>query len=99
MNVAPLTSMATGRSSLTSCVFSNNSASNTPESRPAALATSVMALKDSAVQDKIILSIDYEITGNGLMDLRKNIRGKRSRLKRVRELKIDAGTSWWPLAE
>ena len=97
MNVAPLTSIATGRSSLTSCVFSNNSASNTSESRPAALAASVMALKDSAVQDKIRLLTNYRF--NGSTDLRKNIRGKRRRLNRVRELKIDAGTSWWPLAE
>ena len=53
MKVAPLTSIATGRSSLTLCVFSNNSASNTPESRPAALAASVMELKDIAVQVQV----------------------------------------------
>ena len=53
VNVAPLTWMATGRSSLTSCFISNNSASNIPESRPAALAASVMALKDCAVWDKL----------------------------------------------
>ena len=64
MNVAPLTSMATGRSSLTSCVFSNISASNTSESRSAAFAASVMELNESAVRDKIKLlgSTDQQIT-------------------------------------
>ena len=47
--------MATGRSSLTSCVFSKISASNTSESRSAAFAASVMELKDSAVRNKIRL--------------------------------------------
>ena len=50
VNVASLTWMATGRSSLTSCVFSSNSASKTSESRAAALAASVMELKACAVQ-------------------------------------------------
>ena len=53
VNVAPLTSIARARSSLISCVFCKISASNTPGSRPAALAASVMALKDSAIRDKI----------------------------------------------
>ena len=48
VNVASLTWMATGRSSLTSCVFSSNSASKTSESREAALAASVMELKARA---------------------------------------------------
>ena len=75
MNVAHLTSIATGRFSLTSCVFSNNSASNTAESRPAALAASVIALKDSADRDKIRLSvIDY---GINLTDQRTYARASR----------------------
>lgn len=52
VNVAPLTSMATRRSSSTVCVFSSNSASNTSESRTAALAASAMELKEIAVRDR-----------------------------------------------
>jgi hypothetical protein len=63
VNVAPLTSMATGRSSLTSCVFSNNSASNSSVSRAAAFAASVMLLKDCAVRDKLSRSTDQRIIG------------------------------------
>ena len=66
VNVAPLTWMATGRSSLTSRFISNNSASNIPESRPAALAASAMALKDIAVRDKIRLPYSTDQRINGL---------------------------------
>ena len=43
--------------------------------------------------------ITYNVGINGSKNLRKNIRGKRSKLKSVRELKSEAGRSGWPLAE